>query len=278
MNTFELAPPQDDELFTADVGIWSQQKHHFLRRYLHAFIVAMREKRWDSLHYIDMFAGAGIERVVDDDKQPVGLDWGSPLIAAQLPHKFTRLHLVEKEQKRFDALKLRLARFQRPDESQLICGDANKVVDEVVDAIPPGSLSLAFLDPFGLHLHLATIRQIARRQVDLIIFFPDHLDLLRNWKLYFDDPDSNLDMVLGDAPWREAMKRSDPNSRPDMATRLYRQQLQKLGYTHFEYERISRTGGRFLYKLIFCSKAEIGATIWRNVAKMKPDGQTSFGF
>lgn len=59
----ELPPPDDDGLIIPEVGEWSRDKHHFLRRYIHAFTTAMKDKGWSGLHYIDLFAGAGMERI-----------------------------------------------------------------------------------------------------------------------------------------------------------------------------------------------------------------------
>lgn len=72
----DLKPPQDDGLYIPDVGQWSRDKHYFLMRYMDAFTNSMKNKKWDSLHYIDLFAGAGIERLETSQE----LDWGSPLI------------------------------------------------------------------------------------------------------------------------------------------------------------------------------------------------------
>ena len=88
----ELPVPEDDGLLTPEVGDWSRDKHHFLWRYLNAFTTAMRNKAWAGLHYIDLFAGAGIERLKGSGE----LDWGSPLLAAQAKHPFAQLHLCEK--------------------------------------------------------------------------------------------------------------------------------------------------------------------------------------
>ena len=59
----ELPQPEDDGLITPVVNEWSRDKHHFLLRYVNAFTTAMRQKGWKGLHYIDLFAGAGIERL-----------------------------------------------------------------------------------------------------------------------------------------------------------------------------------------------------------------------
>src|SRR3982751_3527906 len=109
-----LPVPEDDGLYTPKVGPWSADKHHFLRRYIDAFTTAMRKKKWSSLHYIDLFASAGIERIENGP-----LDWGSPLIAAQAPHRFSRLHCTELSKRSFEALSARIARITQPQSPQV---------------------------------------------------------------------------------------------------------------------------------------------------------------
>ena len=101
----ERPEPVEDGLVTPEVGAWSKSKHHFLRRYIYAFTTAMKS-HWSQLHYIDLFAGAGIERL-----RGGGLEWGSPLLAALTDNPFTRLHLCEIDEERVAALRQRLAAF-----------------------------------------------------------------------------------------------------------------------------------------------------------------------
>lgn len=265
----ELPEPENDGLHMDEVGAWSADKHHFLRRYIDAFTTAMKGKRWTSLHYIDLFAGPGILRIKNG-----GFDWGSPLIAAQSSFKFARLHLCELGTAQFAALKTRISRIPQPNAPQLIQGDANKEVHAIVTEIPKGALCLVFLDPHGLHLHFNTLRVLSALRADLIIFFPDHLDALRNWeKVYHDQDDSNLDLVLGTAIWRERMRNVPRERWAELLQGIYTDQIRSLGYKFFADERISRKDGVFLYKLIFCSKDPSGETIWRGISKKKPDGQ-----
>ena len=275
MPKFDLPPPENDGLFIPpEVGPWSADKHYFLRRYMDAFTQAMKAKRWDSLHYIDLFAGAGIEAI-----KGKSLDWGSPLIAAQLPVHFHQLHLVDISQERVDALKQRLPRFPQPSNPQVILGDANDSVHEVIDAIPARALSLAFLDPYGLHLHYDTLTKLARRNVDFVLFFPDHMDALRNAHFYYEgNPDSKLTKVLGTDEWESALKEAPLGREAETLTRIYVKQIGKLGYQHFDYERIERPNGRHLYRLIFCCRHEAGGKIWANIAQTKPGGQRTLGF
>lgn len=269
----ESDAPKDDGLLIPEVGQWSFDKHYFLQRYVHAFTTAMKGK-WGELHYIDLFAGAGIERL----KNSKQLDWGSPLIAARAPKPFDCLHLCELRKKKYEALCTRVARFGIG--SQVLHGDANEKAVEIAASIPSDCLSLAFLDPYGLHLDYSTLEILAQIRADLIIFFPDYLDVLRNWECnYLWNPDSNLDRCLGPgADWRALIDNVPPEARADCLRDLYVSQIRdKLGYSEFEYERIS-FGGHRLYVLIFCSRHPIAAKLWRRVSGKKPDGQRTFDF
>ena len=271
---FELSPPKDDGLYIPTVGEWSYNKHWFLIRYIDAFTTSMRNKKWQGLHYIDLFAGAGIEQLKTSQR----LDWGSPMIAAKAPHPFGRLHLCEKSRRKYNALISRIGRI-RPD-SQLLYGDANEKICEIIEEIPQRTLSLAFLDPYGLHLDYETLQVLSNIRADLIIFFPDHLDALRNWEHnYLNDPDSNLDRCLGPgADWRSFLNEAPVKHRADGLRNLYVDQLRnQLGYTEFEFERISFRNHP-LYILILCSRHKLAAKLWRGISGKKPDGQRTFPF
>jgi len=272
---FELEQPEDDGFFIPKaVGSWSRDKHHFLRRYVDAFLTAMKDKPWGELHYIDLFAGAGMENV-----KGFGPDWGSPLIAAQHPVRFSRMHLCEMRPRKFRALSLRIQKHAQPQSPQLLHGDANVEVGEVIAQIPSDSLSLAFLDPYGLHLHFQTLRVLAQRRVDLVILFPDHMDALRNWEALCEgELDPRLNSVLGTEAWRREAKGTALDHLAEVLCKIYVEQIRTLGYTHFDYERIARPRGGWLYRLIFCAKHRFAADLWARCAVNRPGGQRSFDF
>ena len=272
---FELPPLKDDGLAIPDVPEHYKYKHHFIKRYIDAFTTSMKGKNWTALHYIDLFASAGIERLRNSRK----LEWGSPMLAAYAPNPFSRLHLCEVVPETFEALDVRVKRI-RPD-SQVILGDANQKISEIVREIPRGSLSLCFLDPHGLHLEFETLRALASNRVDLIIFFPDRLDALRNWAAYYlDNPESNLDRCLGpDIDWRGRLQEIPADRRAEEFRNMYIAQIKsQLGYAHTDFERIHTTQGQPLYYLIFCARHKFAAQLWRRIAEKKPDGQRTFRF
>ena len=85
-----------------------------------------------------------------------------------------------------------------------------------------------------------------------------------------------MDLLMGPgANWLDVMQRSPQDRRAEVLRDLYCQQITKLGYKHFEFERICDKK-RFLYQLIYCSRAKVGAHLWRQVSKHKPDGQRTF--
>jgi three-Cys-motif partner protein len=270
----ELPPPQDDGLIYPPVGSWSRDKHHFLARYVDMFTSAMKGKF--ALHYIDLFAGAGIENV-----KGVGLEWGSPLIAAQAKKPFDFLHLCEEKTENFAALQARVEKYRQPNPPQLICGDANKVVGEIALAIPPNkTLSLAFLDPFGLHLHYETLRRLTsgNKRIDLLIYFPDAVDVDRNIELYAKQAQSNLCRVLGTKSWRSRIENQPSDRWKKIIRDVYFEQIGKLGYEFRDSEPISKPDGTPLYQLLFCSRHKLGAKFWNEVVAKKRDQQTSFKF
>jgi len=270
---FKLTPPKDDGLYIPTVGQQSSDKHYFLMRYIDVFTTSMKGK-WKALYYIDLFAGAGIERLRVSKK----LHWGSPMIAANAPKPFDRLHLCELDQHKYEVLSKRVARI-RPD-SQILNGDANEKIHDIAKEIPQGTLSLAFLDPYNLQIDFEMLILLARKKADLIIFFPDRLDVLRNWKhYYYANANSKLDRHLGlGSNWRPILDEAPPNKRVEVLREFYVKQLkQKFGYTQVDYERIP-SQGRPLYYLIFCSRCELGAKFWREISRKKPDGQRTFKF
>jgi len=268
---FGLDPPNDDGLYVQEVKEHSKDKHYFLLRYIDAFTTSMREK-WE-LHYIDLFAGAGIERLSESG----GLDWGSPLIAAQTRYAFARLHLCEKNRRKYEALAQRVGKLSA--NPQVLHGDANEKIDDIVREIPQASLSLAFLDPYGLHLAFDTVKKLSDIRADLIIFFPDRLDALRNWERhYLENPHSNLDRCLGPgADWRSILNQAPQERWAEVLRELYVQQIKSLGYTEFEYRRI-HTKGHPLYMLIQCSRNELAGKLWRGISHKEPDGQRTWPF
>lgn len=267
----------DDGLPVRESGNWAEDKLHYWNYYISITTAAMIGKpAWSAgVVYVDLFCGPG----VCVERKSRRRFPGSPLIAAHTEKPFTRILLCEKDSKNADACRLRMESSPARERYELFEGDCNQLIGDVVARIPDRSLVLAFLDPTGLHIHFKTVIKLANRgATDLLVLFPDAVDILRNDKaLYFDLPDSNLDLVLGpDSKWREkisALDSTDGSRRRRLYSDIYKDQLRNhCGYKHFEEEVISgRTGP--LYRLVYATKHETGQDFWRKSVKKDSRGQ-----
>ncbi len=249
----------------------------FWNRYVEITTTAMVENpNWPAgVVYVDLFSGPG---VCVDRKSKKRIP-GSPIIAANAPKPFRRILLCELNETNAAACRTRLDNSVAKNRYQMFEGDCNHLISDVVAAIPDRALALAFFDPTGLHVHFDTVRKLASRgATDLLILFPDAVDILRNKDLYFNQEESNLDLVLGrDSNWRQ--KVSDLNSSDGSKNRrlyadIYKQQLQShAGYTHFGEEVISGPHGP-LYRLVYATKHETGLRFWNQSVRKESGGQT----
>jgi len=272
----------DDGLATRGSGEWAEDKLRWWHRYVDITTTAMGDNpKWkDGVVYIDLFAGPGICTIRDTGRRLPG----SPMIAAHAPKPFRKLLLCELNPVDAAVCEQRLKSSPASNRFQVFVGDCNIKVREIVAAIPHDALSLAFIDPTGLHANLETIRQLSQsRKVDLLIYFPDAIDVVRNVnEFYLPRLHSNLDLVLGvDSGWREQWKalgsQDGPNARR-LFSNVYQEQLKKhAGYTHFAEETIRGPKGP-LYRLIFATKHERGLDFWQKVTTKEKGGQRRMDF
>ena len=266
----------DDGLRTRPVGPWTEDKLFFWNRYIDITTRAMvGHPKWPvGLVYVDLFAGPGICTLSGKRRIP-----GSPLIAAYAPKAFSKILLCEKDEVLAQACEARLAATDVQARCRVFRGDCNQQIDRIAAMIPNGALTLAFVDPTGLHAKFETIRKLSLRgRVDLLILFADGQDILRNVNRYErQGASSNLDQILGpDSGWRTRWRQL-PNHRSlvvrDLFAEIYKSQLQKhLQYREFG-EKTIRDGNRPLYRLIYASKHELGLKFWHEITKKDASGQ-----
>ena len=267
----------DDGLMVRESGYWAEKKLFFWNRYVEITTLAMVENpKWQhGVVYVDLFAGPGICEIRDSKKRLPG----SPLIAANAPKPFSRILLCELDNETALACAARMNRALARNKFKLFQGDCNEEINELTSEIPRGALTLAFLDPTGLHVHFQTAMKLAQcGAVDLLILFPDAVDILRNADhYYFDQEESKLDLVLGkDSDWRNRkaqLATSDGFKIRRLFAEIYKDQLRKHGgYSHFGEEVISGRSGP-LYRLVYATKHELGLKFWNESIKKDQYGQ-----
>jgi three-Cys-motif partner protein len=271
----------DDGLEARDSGYWAEDKLVFWNRYVSITTTSMvGNPAWPAgVVYIDLFCGPGV-RFERKSKRRFP---GSPLIAANAPKPFTKILLCEKDSKNADACRKRMDISQARDRYELFEGDCNLKIRDVVARIPERSLALAFLDPTGLHAHFDTVKALANRgRTDLLILFPDAVDILRNEKRYFEQEASNLNLVLGaKSNWkarRAALDTSDASKIRQLYTEIYKDQLKtECGYEFFAHEVIKK-GSVPLYRLVYATMNERGLDFWQKSVKEDSAGQSRLNF
>lgn len=269
----------DDGLPTREAGPWTFDKLWWWNRYIEITTRAMADKpQWNGLTYVDLFAGPGVcESRSDGDRTP-----GSALIAAQAPKPFHKLLLCEESPELADACEQRLARIGASTRSKVFRGDCNERIHDIVNEIPDRSLTLAFVDPTGLHADFDTIRILTEnRRVDLFILFADHMDIVRNMEIYADQTDSNLDKTLGPTSnWRDewrSLASQTPTNVASLFAKLYKRQLSRhLGYEYSDDEVLKNSQGTPIYRLVFGSKDPRGLDFWRKTAEQTRQGPRLF--
>ena len=117
-------------------------------------------------YYVDLFAGPGRDEIRPGQRQ---ID-GSPLRALSLQRgNFTKYILVENKPSYFQALTKRVSTHDRGTSAEVLSGDCNELVEQIVQEIPQGSPVFLFVDPRGLDIHWQTVQRFAAHR---------HLDML----------------------------------------------------------------------------------------------------
>jgi len=277
------AVEEDDALLVwEDVGPWTEQKLYFWYRYLETTTNAIvGHRKWPAgVAYVDLFAGAGVCTLKKSNRRVPG----SVLIAAKMSKPFVKILACEKNPDFAKACRIRLSRTSVRSRCEVLVGDCNERVHEIVDRIPKGALTLVFIDPKGLDARFETIAALAqRRRVDFVSLFADAYDINRNAEYHYRrDPDSKLDQVLGpDSGWREkldALSSPTGRNRRRLFADIYKDQLKRLlEFTHFGEKTITCASGA-LYKLVYASHHKLGLKFWNEALRKEPSGQRSFRF
>jgi len=264
-----------DGLIVGEVGVWATEKHDRLRKYIQASHGA-RAKFLPPIgtggsSYIELYSGAG-RSLITGTNQIID---GSAVVAFKAGrtsgHPFSEMHLSDLEAQNSTALAQRIKALGGAATSYV--GDANIIVDKVMNAINPYGLHLAFLDPFNLaQLPFSIIERMLRVQRMDMIIHVSLQDLQRNLDEYSRDGDPTLDNF---APgWRRAI-----DVRQSMAAlraaliEYWLGTIRSLG-THpaTGIPLIVGEKNQRLYWLVFLSSNPLGQKLWNDVQNLSGQG------
>jgi three-Cys-motif partner protein len=248
---------------------------------------------------IDLFASYGIGQ----DAETGELSWGSALLAlhaidpfdvyifgdldpartSALADRVDDTHTLAAPAVRIDlgaADVMRRAReFKgldvRGPKCAVLTGDANKAV-AIVKRMMPGfegrRLALTMLDPYGVSIDWISLEMLAfREQMDLLMLFPEDVDLERNWR-----QTDRIDRYMPPrSDWQRAVLAA-PRNRGRVFRELYVEGLKdQLGLKVGPAKPI-RAHDREIYKLLYASRHEKGLEVWDHARRVAPNGQLEF--
>jgi three-Cys-motif partner protein len=264
-----------DGLIVGEVGSWATEKHDRLRKYIQASHGArakfLRPNGTGGASYIELYSGAG-RSIITGTNQTID---GSAVVAFKAGwasgHPFSEMHLSDLEAQNSSALAQRIKALGGAPTSYV--GDANVVVHQVMGAINPYGLHLAFLDPFNLaQLPFAIIERMLRVQRMDMIIHVSLQDLQRNLGEYSRVGDPTLDNF---APgWRDAVEVNQSMAALRAALIEYwLKSIRSLG-THpaTGIPLIVGQKNQRLYWLVFLSSNPLGQKLWNDVQNLGGQG------
>lgn len=244
---------------------WSDEKLHYVERYMDIFTHGMRQ-RWD-LAYADFFSGPGV--CVDRETRVESL--GSPLRA--LNYEFDRWFFNDLDSEAVSALHERVGMEREGVTFRTL--DCNAAVPTARDCLFPderaeSTLGLAFIDPTAYQITFESIRRLTRGvRLDLIITFMTNFPR-RFIGLQGFTAGSNFDRFMGTRDWLQLGRRATTRQILD----IYEEQLRKIGYTYVvDDARIINSKNSTMYHLIFASKNPRGEDFFRKISARTYKGQ-----
>ena len=277
----------------------SKEKLYYWSRALQEF-ATRTEYNWRGRRVcIDLFASSGIGQ----NPKTGELSWGSPLLAlhgidpfdvyifgdldpartAALADRVDDTHILPVPATRIDLDdpdRMRRARdFKGLDvpgpKCAVLTGDANKaiaIVKLMMPRFPGRRLALTMLDPYGPSFQwLSLEKRTLHERMDLLIFFPEDVDLERNWR----QTDRINPYMPPHSDWRRAV-RAAPRNRGRVLRELYEQGLKDQLSMKVAAPKAIRAHGREIYKLLYANRHETGLEVWTHAVRVAPNGQLEF--
>jgi three-Cys-motif partner protein len=271
----------DDGLVLPHVGGWTEEKHRRVSIYSTLFSSAMKGK-WDTLVYVELFAGAGYGRIRGTSKLIVG----SPLLALTVKDPFDKYVFCEENIEKLAALRQRVDRLAPSAKVTYISGNCNERVFDILAEIPAGSsthrvLSLCFADPYDISLKFDTLRELSTRYIDFLVLLALWSDANRAYRRYIMEDAVKVDQFLGSNEWRDRWKMVEREGVqfPKFLAEEFSASMETLGYlpTPIHQMKLVRSDEKNLplYYIAPFSRNALAHKFWDQALKYGTD-QTSF--
>ncbi len=242
--------PGDDGFPARIVGPWVARKAYFVDRYAQMFATGMKNQ-WPQRAYVELFAGPGRSWEAESGRFVPG----SPL--RSFDREFTDRAFIEMNPEVAAALDQRIR--ARGATAPVFVGDCNDKIGDLIAAVPPRALTLAFVDPTNWQVRFETIAAlVTARKVDLMVSFM--YGAMK--RVETADPPA-LTAFFGTPAWKDCLSGARWEVLDDLAS-LYNAQLEQFGYLpSFRRREIVKNGKNVaMYALILFSRDPRGVEFW----------------
>lgn len=248
------------------VGRWvPDEKHLYLKRYINATREA--RKKFKQQVFLDPFCGPGRIQV---EGEAFTRDGGSVAAFREslgVGAPFHRMLIGDIEGDRARANEARLRSVGATAQS--FVGPAVETVDAMIQQVPFGALTLAYIDPYNLeYLSFSLIERLAELQfVDFAVHF-SLMDLTRNIDMELDPRRDRFDHAL--PGWRSHAPTGtlSKSSLPGWFFETWCKAIESLGFTvSGQMPLITDGKGRSIYRLVFFSRHPLPDRIWNDIAR-----------
>ena len=271
----------DDGLICPEVRRWAETKYRLLFLYDELFSTGMKFK-WDQRVYIDLYAGAGYNRIQGTNT----ILKGSPALALSVPYPFDKYIFCEADEDLLSALKTRVQRTAPGADVSYVHGSCDANVDQICGLIPRASarnkvLCLCLVDPFDFGMKFQTLCRLSRVFTDFLVLLAIGMDANRNYDHYVDGDSPKIDEALGNTEWRERWKHVGVrrNEFRQFLASEFSMSMESLGYLGQSLDRMklvrSDDKNLPLYYLALFSRHTTAQEYWDDVLKYGTD-QSSF--
>lgn len=281
------------------VGPWALEKLACLGKYLEAYTTILRKRDWcQGFYYFDSFAGAGkaevrqtanadsSERLLFDiaafhtaDVEETSYVDGSPKVALDIQHAFTKYFFVEKNLDRATRLEELKREYIGSRDIEVIPDDASHALSQFVNGRGidwRAHRAVVFLDPFGMQVPWHCLTHLAAtKAIEIFLNFPVGTAIQRqlpNSGTFTKEQREMLTNYFGSSEWESLLYERTTNlfgevdvhkvtRSGDSLARWYGRRLKDLfGYASPPY-LITNSRGSHLYYLIFAGPNATGAGI-----------------
>ena len=262
----------DDGLPCPLVKEHTPDKHRMLGYYLDIVANAMSE-RFENLFYLDLYAGAGRNRV----ERTGEIIEGSPLIACRTVPHFKKHILCEADPELAAALKRRIERDFSFVSYRVFPKSCDDAIAEIRRELPTsfrGLLVQCFVDPCAVNIRLRTIRALSDLKIDFVVLVADRMAAHRNAHNYVAPGNSTIEHLLDAPDWRAdwVIAEKDGVGFDHFVNERFSQAMHAMGFLSAVPERFKVTNkGVLLYRLMLFSRNQRAIEFWKDTSKYARD-------